>query len=409
MWEEASVSESPMHSLPAYRPKRGRERGQNGTLEIVGKTRKRWRGHYWVYESLPDGREVARHKAIVLGLRSELSRQQAKDALRQIIIKSADVKRREPAKPMTFGQFWRERFLPMYEQTWKLSSRSTQVDNIARYCVKLLEHRPLIELQKFELQMILNRLAQHYSESVVDKFMIWSRAILEEAVDQDFIAKNPARKLAKPETKPVNKRFLTLQEIPLLLSSMPFREELILRMTLVLGLRPGELFALRWDDVMGHALRLDEETVDGQLFVKLKTEGSKGYVALPPSLQAGLAEWRDVSQPSSDRQFLFPNAAGGVYRVDNYRADILKPVLKKVADETGITGVDFRACRRTCGTHLSKYGGVKDVQAHLRHARATTTLDIYIQEIPASVRNAVERLDETLTSAHRKTEDVDRD
>ncbi len=92
------------------------------------------------------------------------------------------------------------------------------------------------------------------------KFMIWSRAILEEAVDQDFITKNPARKLAKPETKPVNKRFLALDEIPLLLSRMPFREELILRITLVLGLRPGELFALRWDDVMGYALRLDEET-----------------------------------------------------------------------------------------------------------------------------------------------------
>jgi hypothetical protein len=38
---------------------------------------------------------------------------------------------------------------------------------------------------------------------------------------------------------------------------------------------------------MGYALHLDEETVDGQLFVKLKTEGSKGYVALPASLRAG--------------------------------------------------------------------------------------------------------------------------
>ncbi len=70
---------------------------------------------------------------------------------------------------MTFGQFWRERFLPMYEQTWKASSRATQVDNIERYCVKLIEHRPLSEIQKFELQMILNRLAQQFLRECRDQ------------------------------------------------------------------------------------------------------------------------------------------------------------------------------------------------------------------------------------------------
>lgn len=300
--------------------KRGRECGQSGTLQIVGKTRKSWKGHYWVYETQPEGTEIRRHKAVVLGFKSEMSKQDAKDALRQIIIRQADLKKPEPTQLMTFGQFWRERFLPMYEQSWKLSSRDTQIDNIERYCVKLIDHRPLNEIQKFKLQMILNRLAQQFSESVVNKFMIWSRAILEEAVDQDFIAKNPARKLAKPETKPVNKRFLTLQEIPILLSRMPFREKLILRITLVLGLRPGELFALRWDDVMGYALRLDEETIDGRLFTKLKTEGSKGFVAFPASLRVGLAEWRAVFKQTSDRQFIFHNANGGVFRLDNNRA-----------------------------------------------------------------------------------------
>ena len=101
---------------------------------------------------------------------------------------------------------------------------------------------------------------------------------------------------------------------------MPFREKLILRITLVLGLRPGELFALRWDDVMGYALRLDEETIDGRLFTKLKTKGSKGFVAFPASLRVGLAEWRAVFKQTSDRQFIFHNANGGVFRLDNNRA-----------------------------------------------------------------------------------------
>ncbi len=391
--------------LPISRVKRGRERGQNGTLQVVGKVRKRWRGHYWIYETLPDGSEARIHKAVVLGLKAEMTRQQAKDALRQIIVRNADLKRPEATKPMTFGQFWRERFLPMYEKKWKISSRQTQIDNIERYCVHLLENTLLVDIEKFELQMITNRLAQQYSKSVVTKFLIWSRAILEEAVDQDFISKNPARKLVTPETRPENKRFLQLDEISLVLSRVPFREGLILRMSLVLGLRPGELFALRWDDIVGYALRLDESTIDGQLYATLKTKESKGFVALPSSLRADLAKWRRIQNPFSEQDFIFPNAEGGVYRVDNYRADVLRPALKRVADETGIIGIDFRACRRTCGTHLSQYGGVKEVQAHLRHARATTTLDIYIQEIPAAVRAAVEKLDAILTNADQTSDD----
>jgi integrase len=408
MWE-STVTNSSGRFLPASRLNRGRERGQNGSLQVVGKTRKRWRGHYWVYEIQADGRELRKHKAIVLGYRNEMTRQQAKDALRQIIVKKSDLTRPEPTKPMTFGQFWRERFLPMYESKWKASSRDTQIDNIERYCVQLLENFHLVDIERFQLQMTANRLAQKYSRSVVSKFMIWSRAILEEAVEQDFLPKNPARKLVTPETRPENKRFLELQEIPLVLSRVPFREALVLRMTLVLGLRPGELFALRWDDIIGYSLRLDESTVDGKLYSTLKTKDSRGFVALPASLRSGLAEWRKIQNPSSDREFIFPNADGGVYRLDNYRADVLKPALKKIADETGISGIDFRACRRTCATHLSQYGGVKEVQAHLRHARATTTLDIYIQEIPVAVRDAVEKLDAILAGVPTETEDVESD
>ncbi len=55
--------------------------------------------------------------------------------------------------------------------------------------------------------------------------------------------------------------------------------------------------------------------------------------------------------------------------------------------------------------HLSKHGGIKDVQAHLRHSRATTTLDVYIQEIPESVREAVESLDLVFATAKTETED----
>ena len=41
-------------------------------------------------------------------------------------------------------------------------------------------------------------------------------------------------------------------------------------------------------------------------------------------------------------------------------------------------------------------GTIKDAQAQLRHADIATTLGIYTQEIPESVRKTVEELDEKL-------------
>ncbi len=205
-----------------------------------------------------------------------------------------------------------------------------------------------------------------------------------------------------PETRPENKRFLTLDEIPIVLSKLPFREQLVLRMSLVLGLRPGELFALRWNDIQGFSLRLDEATVDGKVYGTLKTEKSRGFVALPASLRAGLEKWRRYRRPKSAEEFVFPNTDGDVHRLDNYRADVLRPALDRIAQETGIQGIDFRACRRTCATHLSKHGSIKDVQAHLRHSRATTTLDVYVQEIPEAVRAAVENLDALFATSNAR-------
>ncbi len=134
-----SKSSSPSFAFPTA--KRGRERGQNGWLEVVGKTRKKWKGHFCVYELQSDGSELRRHRALILGFRSEMTRKQAEDALRQIIIRRSEAKPVEQPSQMTFGQFWRERFLPLYEQKWKVSSRQTQIDNVERYCVRVARER----------------------------------------------------------------------------------------------------------------------------------------------------------------------------------------------------------------------------------------------------------------------------
>ncbi len=57
--------------------------------------------------------------------------------------------------------------------------------------------------------------------------------------------------------------------------------------------------------------------------------------------------------------------------------------------------MNFQAFRRTFGTWMQKTSAtVKDVQGAMRHSTPDQTLRVYMREIPAGVRTAVEELDQ---------------
>ena len=74
----------------------------------------------------------------------------------------------------------------------------------------------------------------------------------------------------------------------------------------------------------------------------------------------------------------------------------LRRFLSPLAKSLGIQGLTYQALRRTFATQVQKLGSVKDAQAQLRHAHASTMLGVYTQEIPESVRETVEALDRKL-------------
>ena len=69
----------------------------------------------------------------------------------------------------------------------------------------------------------------------------------------------------------------------------------------------------------------------------------------------------------------------------NYRNRVLNPLAEKL----GIPKLNFQILRRTIATRAQKMGSVKDIQAHLRHAKADTTANEYMQELPESVKQMV--------------------
>src|SRR5215472_13126729 len=131
-------------------------------------------------------------------------------------------------------------------------------------------------------------------------------SILDEAVEREFIIKNPAVELAVPRSgKRITGVHLKLVQIPIVLFNLSDRDRLIVRMFLVLGLRPGELFAPRWNDKGQNSLRIDSSITDG-IEVETKTEGSNSSAWLPVSIDTELEWWRSASKDTVPEAFIFP-------------------------------------------------------------------------------------------------------
>jgi len=105
-------------------------------------------------------------------------------------------------------------------------------------------------------------------------------------------------------------------------------------------------------------------------------------IHIPQKLADDLLLWKQQCPDPAPHSFIFTDGAGKFIDSDSYRRQVLRPP----ATELELPKLTFQVIRRTIATLAQKKGTVKDVQGILRHSRAATTTDIYMQEIPESVR-----------------------
>jgi integrase len=105
-----------------------------------------------------------------------------------------------------------------------------------------------------------------------------------------------------------------------------------------------------------------------------------------------LSEWKKVCPDSSLEAFIFPNRDGGFMDADNFR----KRVLAQLAKKLSLPKLSFQVIRRSIATLGQHKGSIKDIQGLLRHAKPSTTAEVYMQEIPESVRRTVDSIHKEL-------------
>lgn len=364
---------------------RVRTRHQDGWVEERGKRHKRWYGHYYTYEMTPEGKERRRHVGVQLGEKAKMRKWEAEQALRRAI--SAAAVGIPQCDEQTLRWFVEQRFLPLKMARWEPSTRETNLGLFKNQILPALGDEPIGKLDKFKCQMFLNKLAEDdYSFTIVDHCRTTLKAIFAEAVDADLVLKDPTRKLENPVTRDQEKLVLANSDARRLLDSLPFRDRLIAMIAAFCAMRPGEIFGLRWSSWRGDHFQIEGTAWRGVLRPgKAKTKGSKAPIVIPDALRPLMDFWRAKNEAPQDA-LIFPSTKGTPMRPENW----LRRRIKPTAEELGIKGsVCFQVLRRTFATNAQVFGNPKDVQAHLRHASITTTMDVYTQPVGASVRKLV--------------------
>jgi len=358
---------------------------QRGWVVLRGK---KWYGYYRkaVLDPTTNQQKVD-IVPVVLGLKSRLTKFQARELLEQEITKQTGQNlggRVMNDGSVTFGWFVRNRFFPLKEANWKPETAKVKKLIIQKDVIATFDGVPLENFDRFTLQGHLNKLAQTRSKDRVLQIRAYVRDIFAEAVEQDFLTKDPARKVTVPsQLRDTDKTTLTWEQLRDALSQLEWRDRVLLEIDMTNALRPGELFALRWKcfDYAESKMQVFETAYKGAIRPWGKTTKSLGRVHLPKELSEDLWLWKQQCPDSSPDAFIFPDAKGGFMDTGNYR----KRVLHKLADELKLPKLTFQVIRRTIATLAQKKGTVKDVQGLLRHSRAATTTDVYMQEIPESV------------------------
>jgi integrase len=215
--------------------------------------------------------------------------------------------------------------------------------------------------------------------------------VLDLAVRDGRLTRNPAAGVRLPRAVIARKRFLTAAEVAALADASGRYRELVYVLAYC-GLRLGEAAGLRVGDVdlARRRLRVERSVsdVDGRLVATTPKTHHAREVPVP-AFVAGMLPDIMVGRAADDPLFTGP---GGLLRGNNFR----RRFFEGAAASAGLSGVTPHDLRHTAASlAVSAGANVKAVQRMLGHASAAMTLDVYAGLFGDDLDAVADRLDAT--------------
>lgn len=279
-----------------------------------------------------------------------------------------------------------------------------------------------------------------FKETEIRRIHVKLKQILNDAVDNDLIQKNPCKGITLPKADVEARQALSVDEAIRFNSCLikePVSPYVLCTMLLLhCGLRKGEALGLSWEDYdpASRTLRIAKQYSSDKKLRPPKSKTSRRIVSVSSVLAERLEQWRELQRERLAKYALVQTAAtpiingvkvvgtgvdkrASVTRVEghNYSRwfrdfcvdngfgeyEIVTNVFKRNGREhkrgRRYRGLVPHALRHTQATLLIGEGAdVKTVQARLGHASPSTTLAIYAHAIVANDRKAADKFSSML-------------
>ena len=255
---------------------------------------------------------------------------------------------------------------------------------------------------------------QGLSPSTISAARRYFAQCIDDAIKEGILMKNPVRMAKGPRLQRKEIAVLSKDEVVELIETAghidhPFMSVMmpvLIELTAHTGLRQGEVFGLKWDDVDfvngGIYIRrsLAHVVGKGAVFQEPKTKCSRRRVLLLSGDVERLKEYRKWQRKYADelgdefdwQNLLFTSPFGKPISPTNFSRRYFKPLLAKCRIDKSFT---FHGLRHTHATLLLQQGvNPKIVQERLGHSSIKVTMDTYSHVLPDMQQQAVDALND---------------
>ncbi|MGB6947190.1 MAG: site-specific integrase [Bryobacteraceae bacterium] len=336
-------------------------------------------------------------KYATLGQYSKMSKSEAQ-AKRDELIAEANARNATAPDPhITFGVFLEGTALPFLRSKWKRSTAATTENRIQHHLGREFGERRLTDLGLKELQAFLRAKAETLSRSVVAHLRWDLSSVFRLALAEGYTDRDPTAALFTPrEAAPSPSPSMSKEEVEHYINALDLRERVIALLAIFVGLRPGEILALKRRHVSGDCCkaRIEQRLYRGDIDTP-KTTNSTRTVAIPPKTAKCLREWMELV-PDNPEAWVFAseNPATPMWR-DNVWCRHMKPRLETV----GLSWATFQVLRRTHASLGHDAGIDPKVAADQRGHGIGVAIDVYTKAALSRRAEAAEQLEKAVLTA----------
>lgn len=331
------------------------------------------------------------------------SRRAAAAFAHRVEAEKADGRYTDPALARRpFGEYlrsWLDEARQLRPATVELYRRTAE-----RHLIPALGARAVGSLDRATCRAFLADLADRAGTATVEVAHRLLRRVLEDAVRDGLLPRNPASKIGVPRSRPREARFLSPEEIAALAEEVPERYKALILLLAYGGLRIGEAAALtlRRLDLPRRRVEVVEAATEvaGRWIVGPTKTGRARTVVVPSSVAEELARHVERFTDRRPTSLVFTGEGGGPLRRSLFRARVFLPAARRAGIEPPPRVHDLRhtavALAIRAGAHP------KAIQALAGHASVKITLDRYGHLFPSLAEDVADRLDELARAAQER-------